>query len=135
MTLSFLHRAAAFALALVALAPGARADAPDGSAATLFDQVAERTMSGKSQEGLAYDHYFRGDGKAFLRSIQAGGAVLFDTGTWAVENDKLCRQWKRAVKGQRYCSGLAIEGDRFNDVYNNVRLMTAARSRPATRRG
>jgi hypothetical protein len=76
------------------------------------------TLTGGNPSGSSWNVYISRNGTAHIRGKGPNGNAIEDTGVITIENDSWCNTWKRIGRGEKNCTFIERQGDRF--VNKNV---------------
>ena len=74
----------------------------------LASQFSGNTAQGSTAKGLKWEVRYKKDGTMMLKHRYGS-----DSGTWSVEDGKLCEKWKNSREAKRICFVIKQEGDVF----------------------
>lgn len=81
------------------------------SAEQYIEQVKGNTIFGVTDDGARWKAFYK-DGGRIVINLESG---FYDEGKWEVAGDKLCLQWAKVRKGDRYClRDFEKDGDRYS---------------------
>jgi hypothetical protein len=76
------------------------------------------TLTGGNPNGSSWNVYISPNGAAHIRGKGPNGNLMDDTGFITIENDSWCNTWRRIGRGEKNCTFIERQGDKF--VNKNV---------------